>query len=475
MCKVLLVNPPLSLNARYGALASAGACVPPFGLCSLAAVCLEKGWEVQILDAQAERLDIAKTLRKVLAIAPKYIGISITTPSLRNASLLAEAIKARHSATVIVGGPHVTSLPEETLMENPAFDIVVTGEGEVTFPELLEAVEGEKDLTEVAGLAFRGDSGIIRTSMRPLIPNLDLLPKPAWYLLTGFPFLYHLQLQGMLHSRSVSIMTSRGCTGRCTFCDRSVFGNFVRVNSAEYVFELLSGLNKDYNIRFFQFEDDNFTVFPERVEKICDLLIKSNLNIEWSCLSRMDTVDFGILKTMKKAGCRYLMFGIESGNPGILRRLNKGIDLEKAGRILRLAKKAGLKTKGFFILGSPGETRQTVRDTLRFIEENPLDDISITFFTPFPGSPIHRKIHKYGRLVGGYEAMTFYRPVFIPYNMTAEELQSEISRIYKRFYLRPRIVLSYLRRISSPLHLWKLVQAAVALVFSRQITRKDPV
>lgn len=462
---IIFVNPPLAVRERYGDLASGGAVEPPHGLTYLASITRKRFFISRILDAEALKLNINETVKEILNYSPKYVGITATTASIYSAGNIAEAIKKiDYKIKVIVGGVHLTSLPEETMEAFGSFDIGVVGEGELTICELLEAIEEGRDLDNVKGLIIRRNGQLKFTGEREFIKNLDDLPLPAWDLLPSLSNYYSVPPQSVYKIPSTSLVTSRGCPGRCIFCDRSVFGNICRAHSAEYIMKMIQTLYERYQIREILFEDDNFLLFRSRLIKLTQLLRSSDIDISWSCLARPDTVEEDTLLMAKKAGCWQILYGIESGSQKILDFINKEINLRQIEEALIATKKLGLKTKGFLMVGHPLETRQTIQESLDFIKRVPLDDISVTFFTPFPGSQVYTIASRYGRIQNDWKKMTTFHPAFIPQGFTKKDLYNSSKYLLRGFYFRPKIFLSYFKRISSLRQSIKLLKGGYALL-----------
>lgn len=212
----------------------------------------------------------------------------------------------------------------ETFKLFPQFDIGVIGEGEDTIIELLHCLSRkEKSLTSINGIIFRNNDGILKTDDKTTLVDMDRLPLPAWDLLPSFPNAYRMSIAGTTSNKSTSIITSRGCPGKCTFCDKSVFGSKFRAHNADYVIRMFEYLINNYGIKDFIVCDENFTVDHKRLKQIYQTLIKNNYNITWSCAGRVDMVNPEILKLMKKAGCWQMAYDIESGSPRILKIMKK--------------------------------------------------------------------------------------------------------------------------------------------------------
>lgn len=301
------------MEERYGKLASAGNTMPSLGLLSLAAVVREHGFKPAIIEACSLGLSYKETLEQIIAVAPRYVGLTATTVSIYPAARLAEVLKARMpQVRIILGGPHLTAVPEKTMKLFPAFDIGVVGEGEETLIELLEVDQAGGDLRQVPGLIIRKGEATQRTGVRPYIRDLDDLPFPAWDLLPGFPGAYRPTPMRFKQLPAAVLVTTRGCPYRCIFCDRSVFGNRSRSFSPEYVLEMIRVLHDRYSVREIVFEDDTMFVFKKNLAALCEMLLREGWGISWSCLGRVNSVDSELLALMKQAGCWQIGYGIES-------------------------------------------------------------------------------------------------------------------------------------------------------------------
>ncbi len=451
MKTIVFVHPPLSLEKRYGNLAQAGYTEPPFGLCYLAAITRQRGMQTSIIDAEALNLDFPETVDAITANAPDYLGITVTTQLVISAATVAAEIKKRSPNTVImVGGAHITALPVETLQECSSFDFGIIGEGEQTLSELLDALETGNDLVKVDGLVFRqSDNTITLTGKRAMIKDLDTLPFPAFDLLPPMGEYYRIATQSVDRLPALSLITSRGCTGQCTFCDTSVHGHVPRAHSAEYVARLMTTLSREYGAKSIFFDDDNFLIFKPRLKKLVEILKSENLDLTWSCMGRVNMVDAELLELAKSGGCWQVMYGIETASQPILDFYRKGITPEQVEKAVRNTKKAGLKAKGFIMFGNPLETHESIQVTIDFIKRIPLDDVSISYFTPFPGSAIYNEVEKYGAFDRDWAKMSCFDIVFVPNGFTEEELRQCVKKAFRQFYFRPRILASYLSRLTS--------------------------
>jgi len=465
--RVALVNPPHSLEERYGAMKAAGNTMPSIGLLGMAAILRKEGFPVSVVDAPARGISYSETLKLAIAGNPQAVGMTAFTPSVFNAAKMACMLKqAVPGLPIALGGPHAAAVPLETLEMFDCFDAIAMGEGEPIISRLLETLAGRGDLSGIPGLMFKAGGKAVRTGPAEMVKDMDALPFPAWDLAPGFPHAYRPAAHTHRRLPSATMFTTRGCPEQCRFCDRSVFGNTIRGFSAEYVVNQMEVLHRDWGVRDIIIYDDIFPLLKPRLLKICGLIRSRGLDLTWSCNSRVNFADPEALSAMKSAGCWQIGYGIESGDQGILDIIGKRIKLEQVERAVRLTEEAGIRAKGFFIIGHPGETLASIRATIDFAKGLKLSDYQTCFFTPFPGTDIHREADKYGAIVATWDKMNLLAPAFIPSGLTADDLEKWAARSYREFYLRPRIVWRYLSGIRSPYHVLQILRGGLALVSS---------
>lgn len=463
--KIALINPSQNFENIYGSFSSEASVLPPLGLCYLASALKTIGYrKIKIIDAQALWISNKKAALRALRWGANIVGITATTDTIYLASEIADFIKSKSKkAKIIVGGPHISAVPEKTLTMFPSFDIGVIGEGEETFKELVLALEKNKSLKKINGIVYRLKNKIIKNKPREFIQNLDALPFPAWGLLPTLARSYRPTVMNYKSLPSTSLVTSRGCPGQCAFCDTRVFGCRYRFHSARYVLNTIRYLQKTYGIKDICFYDDVFTIFRQRLVEICAGLKKMRLT--WSCQARVNAVDYQMLKMMKEAGCWKISFGIESASPKILKLMNKNISVRQAQKAVSEAHWAGLEVEGYFILGFFGENKKSLEATKKFILESDLDIILLSYFLPFPGSPAYPHLEKYGEFHEDWRNLNAFdcdTPQFIPKGLTSEDLVSAQKAIYRNFYLRPKIITRYaLRMLKNPADTIKLTHTFI--------------
>lgn len=378
--KIILINPPWK-NSNV---------VPSLGLAYLSAVLKHNGFEVALIDANAKnaRYSYKDIFKQVKTYNPDLIGITICTNFAKNGYLVMNSLLSLNKV-IIVGGPHPSAVPYEPFGHGA--DIVVKGEGEKTIVELVKTLRDRGNLREVKGIVFKDKNGnIVENPSQNLIENLDDLPYPDKDL---FDLRLYVKRGGV--SFYGAILTSRGCSGQCTFCSKSVFGNRYRFRSPKNIYDEIVYLIKKYGINEFVFVDDAFTVNKKMVEELCDLIIKNKLDIKWHCSSRVNAVTKEMLIKMKKAGCRLVMFGIEHGDDESLRKIKKYITMEQVEKVCGWTKELNIKATTGFIFGFPWDTVETVRRTFNAAREFGRDGgINASYLSPYPGTEIYEKYKK---------------------------------------------------------------------------------
>lgn len=367
------------------------------GLAYIAGVLESENIEVKIIDAKAVTVLPTDIANKCRDFKSNIVGISAMTHEIYFANELAEKIKEQNpNVTVVVGGPHSTALPERTLREFSSFDIAVIGEGEKTMLEIVQASESAdvyENMDKIKGISYRKNGSIILNESRTFMSSDDLnkLPFPAWHL---FP------------DQALPMFAGRGCPFRCKFCMR-VLGNHVRMRSPENVVSEIEYLYKNFGKKGSWFRDETFGLSKKWTNKFLDLLEEFNkkygIKWSWKANSRVNIADYDMYKRMHDLGCSSLDFGIESGNPEILKEIKKDITLENAEKAIRMAKNAGLRTNAFFIIGHPDETLRTAIDTIRFSAKLNTDGIAVGIMVPYPGTDIWLMAKD---KMGGYELLS---------------------------------------------------------------------
>ncbi|MRR33801.1 radical SAM protein [bacterium] len=420
--------------------------MPPIGLLSIAAYLEARGIEVEILDCYGAPASVERHATDILSRNPDVVGFSCTTSSFLEGHAIAERVKEKNpDIRIVFGGAHACAVGAPLLDSFPAVDYLVIGEGEVTFAELL--CSGFRNVEDIPGIARRKDGKGSLTAVRENIPDLDTLPFPAYHRLPDFPRRYNLPLFSYPKAPNTSIISSRGCPYQCSYCDRSVFSRGFRFNSPEYIVEHLRYLNRDFGIRHVFFYDDLFTFDRKRVERFCVLMEEKRVPVTYNCIARLEHVDAELLSLLKRSGCWQVNFGIESGDPEILGKHRKLYDLDRVRDKLSMVRETGMRVKGLFMMGFPGETEASVRRTIDYAVSLPLDEVNVTKFTPFPGAPVYPTIREHGTFDEDWPAMNCMNFVFVPRGMTRERLEELYGEFIRRFYHRTRIHWGYTRML----------------------------
>lgn len=417
--------------------------MPPHGLMMLAAVLERHGFDCEIVDAFAHPKPLAELVTDILQLGPAAVGVSTTTSSFPGGYAVAEAVKAaRPEVTVVFGGVHPTSIWRRILEEFPAVDAVVVGEGEETLLDL--ARNDWRPAAGIPGLAFRTpDGGIEFGGPRPHLRDLDSLPHPAYGKLRGYPKAYPLPIFNYPRSPATTFISSRGCPYSCSYCDRSVFGSSFRPHSPAYMVDHLAMLKSRYGIRHVNIYDDNFLMRRERLVEFAELLLRRGLRTTFNCIGRADGLDADLLRLMKRAGCWMINVGVESGDQATIAPHRTNSDLDVIREVVARIRTAGIRCKGLFMMGIPGETEESAWKTIRFAVDNPFNDANLTKFTPFPGAPIYRTIREHGTFVEDWEKMNCMNFVFVPNGFALERLEEIYAEFYRRFFGRHAMLPNY--------------------------------
>lgn len=445
--KVLLINPPHETAPAQRALENL---MPPLNLMYLASYLQKAGHELRLLDLYAEPLPEAEALEKIKDFGPALAGFATYPGSMDEVYSLAKKLKASAPAVhITLGGLYASYLPEVCLSLCPA-DSVVVGEGEATLAELASALGKGQDLPAVAGLCYRKDGGPVRTAFRPIAEDIGALPWPA-YELINFDAYRLPPTRAVRHGRVSSILSARGCNYNCSFCSHHYGYNCrVRLRTPEDVTEEMRHVVEKYGVTEFRFEDCTFTADAKRVKAICALIVEKKLPVVWNCDVRADTASDGIFEAMKAAGCRRVFLGVETGSQELLGTLsaNKDIRLDQVRNAVKLAKKHGLRMNCSFVLGLPGETRETARETFKFALELDPDYAMFSILAPVVGSMLFEQAVKEGKIdVPSYRGAHYLSAsagrvsVVEMSGLKAEELLGLMKTFNREFYSRPGYLL----------------------------------
>lgn len=385
-----MIHPSRKVLQKADNLYTNESLVPSLGLASIGAYCRQNQIEAKIIDLRLAQQTIKNMLNYIEEKHPVLIGITAFTAEIVPGAKIAQIVKEKFpEMPVIVGGPHVSVIPQETLKEFRSFDVGVIGEGEKPLLKLVDIFsEGKGELEKLEGIVFRKDGEVVTNQMEAPISDINNLPLPAWDLFE----LKH-------YKRIFPVSTSRGCPYRCYFCTPNYLGDRVRVKNYSNIVKEIEWLVDKFSAQRVQFADATLGLLREDALLMCEELIRRDLNrrIKWDCETRADSVSFNLLKKMKEAGCEWVAFGVETGSERILKEVvQKGESKEQIRNAVDLARRAGIKVRCFFILGHYGETRETIKETIDFaLELNP-DALSFGLMVPNPGTKI-RKLAEEGK------------------------------------------------------------------------------
>ncbi len=429
--KLLLIHPPS--REVYDKFERKQIDRMPIGLAYIAAVGEQKGWEVEIIDAEAMRYSLGDIEREISRLQPDVIGITCTTPLYPIAAKIAKIAKAINpQIKTILGGPHINAMPEDSLSKSPMVDIVVFGEGEATFSELLDYLKRGGMKPNIRGVGYHNNKAIVLNTPRSSIADLDSIPFPARH---KFPIEKYYD-PDRYNTPYTLMVTSRGCPYNCIFCGSSVtWGHHIRFRSADNVLNEIGEVINKFGIHNITFSDDTFTLGKKRVIDICKGIIERGYDIEFLCSSRINTIDEKRLEFLAEAGCKEISFGVESGDEEILKTISKHIDLNKVKPVFDMVKSFGIKVHSSYIIGNPGDTHETIEKTINFAIESGTDAAQFSISTPYPGTTLWNMALKRHKLktLNFSEYKWYYSVVANLSEVSDEDLIDYQREAYRRF------------------------------------------
>lgn len=434
---------------------------PPLGLGYIAAVLKKEGHDVKIYDCLPLKYSVYEVVDYILKQRPDIVGISIMSTCYDSAREMSDLIKKKVNIPIIFGGPHCSSFPIRTMEECPGVDFLIYGEGEFIFPMLVEAILGKLSYSDIPQLCFRDSRRQpILNKQEQLIQDLDRIPFPAWHLFNR-----------RLYSISFCpLITSRGCSyGKCAFCMRTGFlYEKYRRRTVENAMRELEFLYRDFSYNKIIFLDDNFAQDEEWVTKFCNTLIQKKMDLQWICNARVDTITEKMIKKMAEAGCCMIMYGIESGSQDLLNYIRKGISIEQIREAIKITKKSGIKTFGYFMLALPKEIPERGKQTVQFAIDLDLDFAQFVPTRPLFGTRLYDLCKQEGRILD--DSYEFYdtsvsssilipKIKFIPIAYKNKKAVRKIIKFaYRRFYLRYSYIWKLLRNKKYQIRIMKPVE-----------------
>jgi len=457
---ILLINPPPRCITHENVV------MPPLGLAYLAAALEKEKYRVEILDAFALQLSWHDFETAIAGKKPEIIGIGGMSPVIDN-TFRAIAICRKYTKHIVMGGPHVSAYKQQIFTQCPHIDYGIIGEGERSFVNLAAALDQNKFSGQCKGVITRD----ILSDPEDLIEDIDSIPFPARHLLPNHRYKYALSPGETI----TTMFTSRGCPYNCIFCDKSIFGSKWRARSPKNIINELKEIVANLSVKTIIFYDDLFTVNKERAINICRGIIDTGLKITWKCEGRVNLVDEELLGWMKKAGCKIIAYGVESGNQKGLDYLNKNTTPEQIKRAFKLTHQAGIKTMAYFILGIPVETYDDTLHTINFAAKINPTYAQFSALSPYYGTKLYQEAKEKGwyKEIDAQNPLDkdLNRPVVISENWTEESLKRIVKEAHRKFYLRVRYIVGSVVRIKNLKQFVSLLKTGLA-IFKWVVTPK---
>lgn len=434
--KVLFVNPPQTAS-KYKFM---GVIAPPLGIAYMAGVLQENNIDVEILDASAEDMDFKDVEKELLKRKPNLVALTALTPTIGRALETAQVVKETlPDSIVVMGGYHPTFNFIETL-EDENVDIVIRGEGEYIMLNLVQALENQSSLHDVKGIVFedKNSKEIVVNPEAPLIQDLDELPFPALNLL---PMKKYRLLD--MDTHMTTMITTRGCPMQCSFCSSAAMhGKKIRERSVENIVDEIEYLKTNYDIDTIAFMDDTFTLKKRKVMAICDEILKRNIEIMWGCTSRVDTLDEKLLKKMKEAGCITIFIGVESADQQQLDNMCKNTTIAKIENAFKIAHKLKIRTIASVALGMPGDTKEIMNKTVKFVHKLKPNYAIYSLATPYPGTRFYKEAFEKNLIkIKDWSKYTLITPILETIDCSLNDMRKIQAKAFMKFYLRPHYII----------------------------------
>ena len=454
--KILVLSGVNPKRERFGAFARSAPSMQPYATLCLAAVCEQYGYtDIKVIDTEVRELTAREIVDIARSYGPDVVGITVHSITRTYCSDLLNAIrKDCGNATLVAGGPHVKLYPGD-LVENGAADYCVSGEADFAFADLVRAIDRGESLEEIPNMVFRRNGETVHVPDRPMIQDMDSLPYPSFHLIADDMRRYHPQVMIYRRRPWTILLSSRGCPYSCTFCPsaRMWAKRKWRMHSAEYVVGMMEHVQREFGIREVCFNDCSFAINRKRVYRICELIKERGLRMTWSANVNLEGLDDqDMLCRMREAGCWLVSCGIETGNDEIMKSIRKPLTIAEAEATLRMIDRAGIRIRGYFMLGHLKDTQDTIQQTIDFSKAMPLYSANYSILSPIPGSEI-------------YEALAGSNPecewslsswggdkrdkLFAAEGLTADYLLDVQKCAFREFFLRPSQLWILLREIRS--------------------------
>lgn len=442
-------------------------CLPPLGILSIAAYLESKHFNVKVIDIHAERMSVESFRSLIRKYQPRYAGITVLSSMVVSAHSAAKIVKQESpDCIVVMGGVHAELYPEQTLQDK-AVDLAVRGDGERPLSEIVAGTPWEK----IDSVSFMKPDGTVHhTPMQTVETDLDRYPMPAYHLVDFKR--YFPSATSYRNLPAINIIMTRGCPGRCAFCNSA--NTALRSKSPQSVFEQIQLLREQYGIKQVQFFDDTFTVNKKGVIELCRLLRENHIDITFSCYIRGDCFNNDIANALKSAGCHQVMVGIETGSERIMKNIRKPISKQRYAEAIRIAQANNIEVRGGFIIGSMGETWETMKESLQFAIDLDLDFLQLSISTPYPGTELFKQALEEGRLKHTeFRKYGQGEPIVQLDDLTESQILEFEKYAFRKFYIRPKMFLRQLRRVSNLRQLKDLYNAFMLLIVNK-IMNPDP-
>jgi radical SAM superfamily enzyme YgiQ (UPF0313 family) len=443
--KILLIIPPFKYIYKDAKVKAGVPASPLLSLSTLGATLIKSNHTVSILDLNLHRDPMKQLHKELKKFEPEYAGLTFTTPLFGIMSDIASEIKQYNPKTIMIGGgAHASAMPEETLSSSQ-LDIVVIGEGDFVLPEVVSG----KDLSQITGIAYKENGAVKVNARNDFIKDLDSLPFPAWELYD----IKKYKTPSFMAKKNPAgwLETSRGCPYNCCYCNKSVFGMNFRPKSPGRVVEEIQYM-LGLGFKEIHIADDMFTTDVERVKMICRLIIEKKIKFPWATVTgiRVDRGDQEMFDLMRKAGCYRAYFGVESGNQDVLNGIGKVIKLEQVVNAVKMARKAGMETCGYFMFALPGETEKTMQETIDFACSLNLDWAKASIMTPLPATRLYNELERSGKLkIKDWTKYNLYltsNQIYEHSTLKWDNVDKYFNSFYSSFYLRPGYIFKRLKK-----------------------------
>ncbi len=474
--KILFVMPSLD-NGYWKKLGKkVGPKSEPLSLLYIATYLNKSGHHAEVVDCEAEGISLEELESKIQAGSYDVVGVAMLTAMYSQSVAVCTFVKKINPAIkVVVGGSHANLRPKETAEKEDSIDVVTVGEAELTFMELIEVFQGRKELKDVQGIAYKDKKTgeVTVTEGRPKVQDLDFFPIPDRGLLNMK--LYRPSVSYYRRLPAYTMVTTRGCPYRCTFCATAKTG--YRMHSVPRVIEEMRILVEDFGAKEILLRDDTFTLNRKRTLELCDAIIAAGFHkkITWDCITRANLVDKELLVKMKEAGCWGMHFGVEGGTQKLIDAVNKDITLEVIKNAFTLCREIGIETRGYFMVGMPGSTPEDDLVTIEFAKEVDPDWAQFTISTPYPGTQLFEEAEQWGKFHTDFNDWDKYLTwsgfgddelVWTAHGRSSDDVKAMQTRAMREFYFRPKVILRKVSNFDNLPILKKYMIGALALARS---------